>query len=214
MKPEARMRRRLLRELRALGFQAQAVETPETGAGLPDVEACAPAGPWDQPAGWLELKQLKAWPRRATTPLRLPHLTLRQARWLHRRALASGRCGLVLKVGPGHWFVASPQGVTRAWRHQHGHERRLFGADGVALPRAWFDDLPVARDGPFDAVYPVHGLPVVDPPEDARGRRTRDLSTDLGHAWAWLGEACRAYRAWYERYHEGDLSREDGDGRA
>lgn len=48
--------------------------------------------------GWMELKYVAAWPKRAATPLRIPHFTGQQRTWLTRRVRAGGRADLLLLV--------------------------------------------------------------------------------------------------------------------
>lgn len=52
--------------------------------------------------GWIELKWLEAWPKRAMTPVRLPHYTKEQRHFLLSRGRAGGRCWLLLRVGREH----------------------------------------------------------------------------------------------------------------
>ena len=63
------------------------------GAGTPDVCYC-----FRGVTGWLELKHALAWPRRLTTPLRVPSLTLEQVRWLIDWRAAGGIAWLWLRV--------------------------------------------------------------------------------------------------------------------
>lgn len=65
--------------------------------GIPDVSwAC------EGKDGWLELKALRAWPKRADTPVRVG-LTAEQAAWLEARGrLGGGRCHVLVRVGQEH----------------------------------------------------------------------------------------------------------------
>jgi hypothetical protein len=50
--------------------------------------------------GWIELKWLRAWPKRPTTKVRLDHpLTQEQRVWLTKRWRAGGNCYVLLQVG-------------------------------------------------------------------------------------------------------------------
>lgn len=60
------------------------------GVGTPDVNCTK---------GWLELKEVKSWPKKWDTPLRIPHFSQEQRVWLARRANAGGNCWVLLKVG-------------------------------------------------------------------------------------------------------------------
>jgi len=48
--------------------------------------------------GWIELKWLEAWPKRADTIVRIPHYTKEQKHFLLSRGRAGGRCWLLLRV--------------------------------------------------------------------------------------------------------------------
>lgn len=52
--------------------------------------------------GWIELKWLEAWPKRAATIVRIPHYTKEQKHFLLSRGRAGGRCWLLLRVGREH----------------------------------------------------------------------------------------------------------------
>jgi group I intron endonuclease len=71
--------------------------TGDTGVGMPDVEFAG---------GWAELKNIKTWPSRKTTAVRIPHYTDAQRNWLMRRWNAGGYTCLVLQKGE-EWFVWS-----------------------------------------------------------------------------------------------------------
>jgi len=64
-------------------------------AGTPDVNGRQDGGGADI---WLELKHTHYWPKRSTTPVRLPHLTGEQIRWLVRRGVAGGQCGILWQI--------------------------------------------------------------------------------------------------------------------
>lgn len=66
--------------------------------GLPDLSYSG-----NRVHGWIELKWAESWPKRAETPLRLPHYTKEQKHFLLARARAGGgRCWLLLRVGREH----------------------------------------------------------------------------------------------------------------
>lgn len=52
--------------------------------------------------GWIELKWLPAWPKRAATIARIAHYTKEQKHFLLSRGRAGGRCWLLLRVGKEH----------------------------------------------------------------------------------------------------------------
>ena len=84
---EKSMRSRVVRSLKAL--DAIAVENPAL-PGTPDVNYVE---------GWIELKQLTAWPQKADTVVRCDIFTPQQRVWHIRRRLAGGTSWLLLQVG-------------------------------------------------------------------------------------------------------------------
>ena len=117
------------------------VETPLTEAGFPDIVYCLLGV-----AGVLELKRLRAWPVRPTTPLRVPHLTAEQVAFLEgwARAPANGIARMLLQVGTD-YLVLDHVGA-RAVR------------DGVAT-RAWLGIFALARgEGAFPTRDAVKAL--------------------------------------------------------
>lgn len=56
--------------------------------GIPDVNISG---------GWIELKWLRAWPKRPGTPVRIPHYTDDQKNWSARRAATGETVWLLLK---------------------------------------------------------------------------------------------------------------------
>ena len=84
---EAYLRRQVINMLRP--FDPVAVEN---GAypGTPDVNFIG---------GWVELKKLEAWPKRAETVVGIPHYTSQQRVWLLRRWTKGGLSLLLLQVG-------------------------------------------------------------------------------------------------------------------
>lgn len=61
---------------------------PEPQLGIPNVRA----------EGWIELKELKAWPKRPETVVHIEHYTQDQRIWARTRAMAGGNVTLLLKV--------------------------------------------------------------------------------------------------------------------
>lgn len=93
----ARKVRKLLRPL-----DAMRVENPCL-PGTPDIEFIG---------GWVELKKLDAWPKRPTTPIRLPHFTPQQRLWLTRRMEKGGLSLLLLQVGRDYLLLFGDQAAT------------------------------------------------------------------------------------------------------
>ena len=60
-----------------------------TRAGTPDINYVY---------GWLELKYLREWPKKARTIVQIPHYTREQRTWAIRRAVCGGRVHLLLRA--------------------------------------------------------------------------------------------------------------------
>lgn len=56
--------------------------------------------------GWIELKQVRKWPKRAETNVDLSHFTSNQVNWLRRRGKKAGNCFVLIKVDT-EYFVFS-----------------------------------------------------------------------------------------------------------
>jgi len=81
------MRRAVLLALKTL--DAQPVENTAR-PGTPDVEFVG---------GWIELKSLRAWPKRTATPVAVRSWTAQQRAWHVRRHAAGGHVWVLLRVG-------------------------------------------------------------------------------------------------------------------
>jgi hypothetical protein len=112
---EAALSRTVCVRLRELGFDVQRHEDA-LSAGIPDISYG-----WRNADGWLELKSLGEWPKRAETPVNLG-IRPEQVNWLMRRGRAgSGRAWLLARVGAdqthlllGYWNIrAAASGLTR-----------------------------------------------------------------------------------------------------
>jgi hypothetical protein len=106
--------RALWRTVRAKLSPFGRLERVENGAGegTPDVAYCLRGGHKDSPyywnlpdqipvrgfSGWLELKHLGRWPKRADTPVRVSSLTLEQVVWLEEWGRVGGSTYLLLQV--------------------------------------------------------------------------------------------------------------------
>ncbi len=93
MAAEADARKKVVQYLRQL--DAHPVENI-TGVGTPDVECVA---------GWIELKYMREWPKRADTVVRFPKYTPQQRSWHKRRRSRGGNVWLLLKVGRMEWLI-------------------------------------------------------------------------------------------------------------
>ncbi len=91
MTSERSLWRTARRQLSSYGL-LQRIESPLV-RGIPDVVYCLLGH-----AGWLELKEVDAWPARATTALNIPSLTLEQVVFSESWSGAGGSAHLLLQV--------------------------------------------------------------------------------------------------------------------
>ena len=73
--------------------------------------------------GWVELKVLPAFPKRATTPVRLEHWTTGQRYWANRHSLHGGQCWLVVQVQEEVYvFNAATAAISMDWTRAEWEE--------------------------------------------------------------------------------------------
>ncbi len=84
---ESTQRGNVIRILKSL--HAIPVENRVGVLGCPDVNYVE---------GWIELKWLRAWPKREATPVTIDHFTRAQRRWLCKRYMAGGNAWMLLQV--------------------------------------------------------------------------------------------------------------------
>lgn len=122
MSNEAAMRQYIRDGLHRVGFLTTHHEDM-LNVGLPDMSYSG-----NQQHGWIELKYLRAWPKRVDTVVRIEHYTKEQRAWLLRRGQLGGNCFLLLRVGREHlllgWITAQLVGElnrTELCRRALGH---------------------------------------------------------------------------------------------
>lgn len=96
---ESNMWKRLRQGLTGSRWHTMRVENPAL-PGTPDVNWC-----FSGREGWIELKQIKAWPVRSGTGVHLRHYTPEQKLWASDRQAAGGTCHFMLKVGRMEWLI-------------------------------------------------------------------------------------------------------------
>jgi hypothetical protein len=79
----------------------------KTEAGISDVLYCIQGH-----TGWLELKELEDWPKRASTPVRIHHLMLEQVTFLESWQASGGKAHLLLQVNRNYLLLTA--GLARA----------------------------------------------------------------------------------------------------
>jgi hypothetical protein len=100
------------------GFDPQRVENA-VGPGTPDIEYIG---------GWIEDKKLEAWPKRANTPVRVPHYTTQQRAWHSCRRRAGGRVFVVIEVARDAFVfdAAHAAGGLGYWTREEMHQHALL----------------------------------------------------------------------------------------
>lgn len=127
MANERMMRKQVVEALRSL--DAISIENG-VGLGTPDVNYAD---------GWLELKDVDAWPAHPETPLALPHFTPQQRVWHLKRARAGGESYVLLKVGEdwalldGRWAAQYLGKSTKEVIMTHAVRWWPFQLDGEGL---------------------------------------------------------------------------------
>ncbi len=129
MTTEAHRRSQLIKLLEPL--HAKVVEN-SIDEGTPDLNCTA---------GWIEMKNLSAWPVRSSTIVRPPHFTDGQRLWLRQRCAAGGRAWMMLTVGEDWcliWGQLAAEFVGIEWTQRDF----LLAAPG----RLTWASLPTTRD--------------------------------------------------------------------
>ncbi len=97
-----------------LGLDPIRVENP-AHPGTPDV---------NYTHGWIELKWVRAWPKREGTKLSLEHFTQQQRVWIQRRSRNGGKVLVLLKVATD-WLLYD--GATAAEHLGYLDKRQTIG---------------------------------------------------------------------------------------
>ncbi len=124
---ESDMRGKLIKALKPL--HAVAIEN-RVGLGTPDVNCIG---------GWIELKWLRAWPKRAKTIVRVKRFSLEQRIWLQRRFDLGGRSWLLLQVRREWLLFTGPVAaehvgyVDREGLYEQTHARWTTGLDAEEM---------------------------------------------------------------------------------
>ena len=143
---ESTQRGKVIRLLKSL--HAIPVENRVGVLGCPDVSYIG---------GWLELKWLRSWPKRAETPVTIEHFTVAQRRWLNKHCSLGGKAWLLLQV-QREWLLftgfnakyavgfETREGLYRAARARWTNGINKEGLI-ICLQRDWdrWDDSPVVN---------------------------------------------------------------------
>lgn len=81
------------------------------GVGTPDVNICH-----EGKEAWVELKLIRSFPKRSTTPVRIPHFKEEQLYWIQERAKAGGRAWLFVQVQGEGYFLFGPETAAQIFR--------------------------------------------------------------------------------------------------
>lgn len=136
MGAESNMRGRVIEALARL--HAVAIEN-SIDAGTPDVNCIA---------GWIELKQLPAWPVRELTPVRVPTFVPEQRMWLRKRCEHGGSAWVLLRVNRewlllwGKWAAEHLGTTTKHGLVEGAVAYWPTGLDGTDLARRLVNAMP------------------------------------------------------------------------
>ena len=90
---ESKFRANVAKKMKGL-CRMVSIESPTTLLGIPDKTYSTKQGV----RGWIEAKFADSWPRRPSTPLRLPHYTAEQKAFLLLEGEFCGYCWLMVRV--------------------------------------------------------------------------------------------------------------------
>lgn len=110
MGSESNMRGRIVKILHTAGLHPISVEN-SAYPGTPDINYLY---------GWIELKQVDAWPVRDTTPLRVDHMRPEQRIWLRARWRAGGAAYVLLRVASDWLLLAGDYAADQLGRATMG----------------------------------------------------------------------------------------------
>lgn len=140
---ESTMRNALLSAFKQREVDACAHEDLVT-VGIPDVSygAC-------NISGWIELKSMDAWPKRATTKVKIKHFTPEQKRWMLKRGIASGYVWLLLRVDQ-EWLLLDY--VSAQWVGDYTVEQLREEAQWTSIrpPINWNSLIERLKENPND----------------------------------------------------------------
>lgn len=89
---EKRLRKYIIQGFKKIGVtDINSVENL-VAPGTPDINGC-----FDGVEFWIELKHIPAWPKRASTKIKIDHFTQQQKLWLRRRCKSGGQAYLLIQ---------------------------------------------------------------------------------------------------------------------
>lgn len=91
--------KKYLMKIMGTRWDADSIETKYL-TGIPDIAFGARGI-----NGWIELKQVKAWPKREDTIIKPEHYTAEQVNWLSKRGKKGGNCFVMVRVGADDYFI-------------------------------------------------------------------------------------------------------------
>ena len=121
---------KLRKELKEAGLDPVRIEA-KGALGVPDVNFVG---------GWIELKQLKRWPLRDNTPVRID-LSTGQRAWIKRRTNAGGQVFVALRIGEqqmlfyGEWTVEAEE-TGKPRRYWEAHDLLTAGVRPISVSDA------------------------------------------------------------------------------
>ena len=148
---EAAFRRSIMRVLKEHKIHSCATESGDTAPGYPDIDYCSQI----TGAGKLELKVLKAYPKRSNTKIRIHPFKRAQATFMKKRVIAGGVVGLLLKVDKDVFLLDAEQTLNNYCRATEAVSISLLTLKTHCIPirisgnKNWSDKL-------VDGLYYLH----------------------------------------------------------
>jgi len=127
------------RKIEAPGRHLVRVENP-IGAGTPDVNYCIHGV-----EGWIELKEVNCFPKRASTVVKIGHYTPQQRLWIRRRGMSGGMVFLFLRE------LASMTYMLFEWQYAWEHV-------GKATEFELRKNALICWSGDFDEAWLLHAI--------------------------------------------------------
>ena len=120
MKPEHKYWNKYIEPRMRTAWDAQRHED-KISLGIPDVSFGICSSNFEKINGWIELKYVKEYPKRETTPVKLPHFTPFQRNWLKKRQRYGGNCWLLFGVHDDNFIFEGNQtdGVGKTYTKKH-----------------------------------------------------------------------------------------------
>ena len=100
MKSETKLSRKIVQKIKELCPKSDTQRHEDRSEGIPDLSYTI-----NGVSGWVELKQVKEWPSRQSTQVKINHYTKFQRVWLFKRSRAGAKCYVLLMTPEEHYWL-------------------------------------------------------------------------------------------------------------